>query len=111
MHQRSFIADEVGWRVEDREIVDGGAALVELQLLHQSGRTEMLETTDEHPFSVIDSDARYGTTWTRVDGLAPGDQVKTLTGYATVTELRFTDRRTTVYNFSPMNRPSTSCAN
>jgi hypothetical protein len=58
------------------------------------GTTEVIETTDNHPFFV------EGRGWTRVDELVPGDLVPSASnGLLVVTALEWTDRIEVVYNF------------
>lgn len=84
-------------------IVTPGAALLEVTVEHASGRVETLETTDEHPFRVMDAN---GGRWVRADELAPGDRVATATGPAVVRSLGFTSRRQTVYNLTVETSPT-----
>jgi hypothetical protein len=87
-----------------------GAALVDVAVRHSDGKTELIQTTDEHPFWVQTSgDAGPGTTaaptlrtgtWRRADELSPGHRVSTLLGHAVVLGTTFTSERQTVYNLT-----------
>lgn len=91
-------------------IVTPGAALLEVAVPHSDGKTEVIQTTDEHPFWVeTDTDARPRATaaptlrtgvWRRADELSPGNRVTTLLGYAVVLGVTFTNERQTVFNLS-----------
>lgn len=83
-----------------------GAALLNVAVRHADGTTEVLETTDEHPFWVetkaIEGAAptlRTGV-WRRADELAPGNRVSTLMGYAVVLGVTFTSERQIVFNLT-----------
>jgi hypothetical protein len=81
-----------------REVMNLSAAaersiiLVTLESL--DGTTEVIETTENHPFYV------EGRGWTRVDELIPGDLVPSASnGLLTVSALEWTNRIEVVYNF------------
>lgn len=83
------------------KIVVGEAALVQLQLLHEDGKTETINTTDEHPFHVSDMNA-----WTRADQLLVGDELSTISGTAQLQSVVFTTERVPVYNLSIPGSPT-----
>ena len=93
---QDYSSNEVGTK-----IVVGEAALVQLQLLHEDGSTETINTTDEHPFHVSDMNA-----WTRADQLLVGDELSTISGTVRLESLVFTSERVPVYNLSIPDSPT-----
>ena len=69
-------------------------SIILLTLQNADGQTEVIETTDNHPFYV------EGRGWTRVDALHLGDTVPSSDGsQLTLVAAEWTDRIETVYNF------------
>ncbi len=90
--------DEKTGAIESRPAVAPYAnpdrAIIELELTDADGHTELIETTDNHPFWVD------GQGWTRVDELAPDDRIPSaFGGWLRVTSATWTQRVETVYNF------------
>lgn len=77
-------------------IVTEQTSLLRLTVIHESGRVEPIDTTDEHPFY---EESRIGG-WARADSLAPADAVRTLEGVAIVLSLSFGNQRATVHNLT-----------
>lgn len=91
------------YRVVTDTITTPGTALLDVTVQHSDGRIETIRTTDEHPFWVINGEQAAGASsgrWGRADQLQPGDTLTTLSGPATVTRVRYTQERQTVYNFT-----------
>jgi len=101
---RDEATGEVAYEPVTAEIVTHDAALLELKLRHDDGRCETIQTTDEHPFRLIDSQGE--ARWTRADTLEPGAILQTLEGSATVEAVSFSSLRTTVHNLSVAGRPN-----
>ena len=79
----------------------GEANLVQLYVSHNDGKSELINTTDEHPFHVADTGE-----WTRADQLDSGDCLSTITGKAKIIEVRYTTERMPVYNLSIPESPT-----
>jgi hypothetical protein len=77
-------------------IVNEQTSLLRVTIIHETGRREVIDTTDEHPFH---EESRVGG-WTRADSLSPGDLVRTMSGSAVVDSLSFGNQRVTVYNLT-----------
>lgn len=92
----SYSSNAVGTK-----IIVGEANLVKLIVLHEDGSSEVINTTDEHPFHVADT-----AEWTRADGLVVGDQLSTITGAALLKGVVFTTERVPVYNLSIPGTPT-----
>ena len=71
------------------------ASLVHLVLVHEAGDVEVLHTTDEHPFHVVETGA-----WTRADRLRVGDGLSTISGVAELVGISFGRETVPVYNLS-----------
>ena len=93
---QDYSSNEVGTK-----IVIGEAALVQLHLVHEDGSTETINTTDEHPFHVSDTNA-----WTRADQLLIGDRLSTISGTAQLLGVTYTTERVPVYNLSIPGSPT-----
>jgi hypothetical protein len=72
--------------------------------VHVDGRREVVKTTDEHPFRLVEDSG--DTRWVRADALAPGAAVQTFTGTARVESVSYPGGRTTVYNLSVAGSPN-----
>jgi len=83
------------------KIIVGQASLVQLLVLHEDGSSELISTTDEHPFHVADT-----AKWTRADGLRIGDHLSTITGTAKLQGVLYTTERVPVYNLSIPGSPT-----
>jgi len=83
------------------KIVVGEANLVQLIVLHEDGSSEMISTTDEHPFHVADT-----AEWTRADGLKVGDRLSTIAATALLRGVVYTTERVPVYNLSIPGTPT-----
>ena len=70
-------------------------------VLHEDGSSEVINTTDEHPFHVADT-----AEWTRADGLIVGDQLSTIAGTAELLGVVYTTERVPVYNLSIPGTPT-----
>lgn len=92
----SYSSNTVGTK-----IVVGEANLVQLIVLHEDGSSEVINTTDEHPFHVADT-----AEWTRADGLIIGNQLSTITGTAELLGVVHTTERVPVYNLSIPGTPT-----
>lgn len=80
-------------------IVTKKTSLLRVAVIHESGRHEVIDTTDEHPF--YEESRVCG--WTRADSLSPGDVVRTMGGAAIVDALSYGNQRTRVYDLTVMN--------
>ena len=83
------------------KIIVGQASLVQLLVLHEDGSSELISTTDEHPFHVADT-----AKWTRADGLRIGDHLSTITGTSKLQGVIYTTKRVPVYNLSIPGSPT-----
>ena len=92
----SYSSNTVGTK-----IVVGEANLVQLLVLHEDGSSEIISTTDEHPFHVADT-----VEWTRADGLVIGDRLSTISGTALLRGVLYTTERVPVYNLSIPGTPT-----
>ena len=93
---QDYSSNEVGTK-----IIIGEASLVQLLVLHEDGERETINTTDEHPFHVADTNA-----WTRADRLQVGDRLSTITGTAELLGVVYTTERVPVYNLSIPGSPT-----
>ena len=93
---QDYSSNDVGTK-----IIIGEAALVQLHVMHEDGSTETINTTDEHPFHVSDTNA-----WTRADGLIIGDELSTIAGTAKLLGVTYTTERVPVYNLSIPGSPT-----
>ena len=75
-------------------------ALLLLTIEHADGQTEVIRTTDDHPFFVL------GRGWTEAELLSQGDRLRTLRGEAQVRSKAFTNTRVPVYNLSIPGSPT-----
>lgn len=80
-------------------IVTEKTSLLRMAVIHESGRREVIDTTDEHPFY---EESRVSG-WTRADSLSPGDVVRTMGGAAVIDSLSYGNQRVTVYNLTVAN--------
>jgi len=90
--------DERTGEVSCRQVVapydNPGRSIILVTLTDVQGNSEIIETTDNHPFYV------EGSGWTRVDHLNLGDLIPSAErGLLTVNALEWTPRIETVYNF------------
>lgn len=93
---QDYSSNEVGTK-----IIIGEASLVQLVVLHEDGSTETINTTDEHPFHVTDTNV-----WTRADQLLIGDQLSTISGTTELQGVIYTTERVPVYNLSIPGSPT-----
>lgn len=85
---------EIACREVASPYANPGRAIILVTLESVDGETEVIETTDNHPFYV------EGRGWTRVDELVPGDLVPSAhSGLLQVVALEWTPTYETVYNF------------
>lgn len=77
------------------------ASLLHVVLVHETGDVEVLHTTDEHPFHVVETGA-----WTRADRLRVGDGLSTISGVAELVGIGFGRETVPVYNLSIPGTPT-----
>ncbi|WP_168210686.1 polymorphic toxin-type HINT domain-containing protein [Persicimonas caeni] len=86
---------EFACKAVEKTYVDHERPIIELEFEGPDGAYELFEVTDNHPFWVRNRG------WTRVDELAPGDEVFTSAGgWLKVSGATWTTRTSTVYNFA-----------
>jgi hypothetical protein len=101
---RDEATGQVSYEEVTAEIVTRNTALLELRLVHVDGRREVVKTTDEHPFRLVEDSG--DTRWVRADALASGAAIQTLAGTARVESVSYPGGRTTVYNLSVAGSPN-----